>query len=336
MIQIARSVAEAADFVPSAVAIGNFDGVHIAHGALIGMAREGGKRLGAAPTVLTFDPHPAKIVAPERAPKLLTTIEDRCRLLLAAHVEQILILPFTQEVAKLTPEEFVAQIIVAALRAKLVVVGENFRFGHKQAGDTKVLAQLGEKYGFETQFMQVSTCRGRIVSSSNIRGFIESGNILEAWRFLMRPHCIVGDVVQGRGVGTKQTVPTLNLHAPGAVLPRTGVYVTRTRRLRDGWRWNSITNIGYRPTFSDGAPELSVETYLLDPFDGDTTERIEVEFLHRVRDERKFESPEALKKQILRDVGRAQAYFRHNRNLRGGDILMADSGRKVWRFQRGN
>jgi len=316
--QIARSLAQASDFAPSALTIGNFDGVHIGHRRLIAHIREAAQVIDARPSVLTFDPHPARIVAPDRAPRLLTTVDERCTLLESAGIEQIFVLPFTREIAQLSPEEFVRDIVAAALKTKMVIVGENFRFGHKQAGDTRVLAQLGKQYGFETCIADVIECRGRVASSSAVRSFVTEGDVDNAWRFLARPYSIAGEVVRGHGIGSKQTVPTLNLKTSSEILPRVGVYVTRTRDLRNNRRWNSVSNIGYRPTFADAADELSIETFLLEPLTGESPEQIEIQFLHRVRDERKFENPEALKAQIFRDVNRAQAFFRHNRKLMKG------------------
>lgn len=323
--RIARSVAEAADFAPSALTIGNFDGVHIGHRRLIEQVCAAAARTGARPAVLTFDPHPAKVVAPDRAPRLLTTIDERCALMGDAGIEQIFVLPFTREVAKLTPEDFVREVVAGAMKAKVVMVGANFRFGHKQAGDTRVLAELGRRYGFETCIAEVVECRGQVASSSAVRRLVSEGDTDGAWRFLARPYAIAGEVVHGRGVGSKQTVPTLNLKTAAEVLPKTGVYVTRTRERGGGRRWQSITNIGYRPTFADvagSAPgsiqELSIETFLLEPLKGDAPARIEVGFVHRVRDERKFENAAALKAQIFRDVNRAQAFFRHNRQMMKG------------------
>jgi riboflavin kinase / FMN adenylyltransferase len=313
-MRIGRDVAETAGFSPSALTIGNFDGVHIGHQHLLRTTCDFAKSMGASPTVLTFDPHPSRVVAPERTPRLLTTIDERCAWMAAEGIEQVLVLPFTMEVARLTPEEFVRDILVKALRPKIVLVGENFRFGHKQSGDTKVLTELGKQYGFEVCLAEPVTCRGQVVSSSEIRRFLDSGEAGMAWRFLGRPYSIAGDVVHGRGVGSKQTVPTLNLKTSAEVLPRNGVYVTRTREIGSGKQWNSISNIGYRPTFESSVPELSIETFLQDPsfvdMPGDAPQRIVLEFLHRLRDERKFESAEALKAQIMRDVKQANSFFR--------------------------
>jgi riboflavin kinase/FMN adenylyltransferase len=184
-----------------------------------------------------------------------------------------------------------------------------------------VLQELGRKYGFTTEEVKAVTVRGRVVSSTALRQLIEAGRVAQAARLLERHYALEGDVVAGRGVGSKQTVPTLNLATNTEVLPATGVYVTRTvgqdsspaRVLQDplfaARVWQSITNVGYRPTFGDGH-ELSIETFLLQPLDGETPRRIRVELLWRVRDERQFPDAQALKQQILRDVGVAQAYFR--------------------------
>jgi riboflavin kinase/FMN adenylyltransferase len=219
-------------------------------------------------------------------------------------IEQALVLPFTTEIARLAPEEFVGQVLLQTLGAKIVLVGENFRFGHKQSGDTKTLGRL-----IETRIVGAVKCRGRIVSSSSVRELIDSGDVSRACRFLNRHYALSGEVVHGHGIGTKQTVPTLNLDTRAEVLPRRGVYITRTVDPDADRKWNSITNIGFRPTFG-GEDALSIETFLLQPLGGETPARIRVEFLRRVRDERKFESPEALKAQIMRDVGRANVFFR--------------------------
>jgi riboflavin kinase/FMN adenylyltransferase len=190
-----------------------------------------------------------------------------------------------------------------------VLVGENFRFGSKQAGNIETLKQLGEKYGFQVEIMPSHIVRGQVASSTAVRDLITAGEVSKACRLLGRPYAVEGRVVSGHGIGSKQTVPTLNLDTAAEVLPARGVYITRTHDLDEAGRsWPSITNAGYRPTFDGDV--LTIETFLLRGLGGETPSRIRVEFLRRVRDERKFESPEALKAQILRDVGRAQAYFR--------------------------
>jgi riboflavin kinase / FMN adenylyltransferase len=306
---IYRSLAEVpADFGPCAVTIGNFDGVHRGHQQImrrvVAIAREHGWKSA----VLTFDPHPTKLVHPDRAPRLLTTPEERAKLIEEQGIDEVLILPFTRDIAKLTPEEFVREILVGKLKTREVLVGDNFHFGHKAAGNAETLSELGRTCGFEADVAKVITCRGRIISSSEIRRLIEAGSVSLAGRLLGRPYTLEGAVVSGEGVGSKQTVPTLNLDTQAEVLPKTGVYITRTRDRGSSREWPSITNVGHRPTF-DGH-RLTIETFLLSGLDGAAPQQIAVEFLRWVREERKFPDAAALKAQILRDVGRAQAYFR--------------------------
>jgi riboflavin kinase/FMN adenylyltransferase len=300
------------DFGPSALTIGNFDGVHFGHRRILHGLQAMAADRGWKPSALMFDPHPTRVVAPERAPRLISTPGRRAELMLEEGIRQVLILPFTRELALLSPEEFVTHVVSERLGARAVLVGDNFRFGHRQAGNVRVLAELGRKLGFETVVVPAVTCRGRVVSSSAIRDLILAGRISMAGRLLVRPYALDGEVVSGRGVGSRQTVPTLNLSTAAELIPARGVYVTRTRDLENGRQWDSITNIGYRPTFG-ASEELSIETFLLEPMAGETPRRIRVEFLWRVRDERKFETPEALKGQILRDVRVAQNYFRRVR-----------------------
>lgn len=309
-MNVYRSLAEVpADFGPTALTIGNFDGVHYGHRQILRRLTALAHDRGWKASVLTFDPHPACVVAPERAPRLLTTPQRRVELMREENLDQVLILPFTRELARLTPEEFVRQLLVARLRARAVLVGENFRFGNQQSGNVAILAELGRKLGFETVAIPAVFCRGRAVSSSAIREAILVGRVAWAERLLQHPYCLEGAVVKGHGVGARQTVPTLNLATAAEVIPARGVYITRTTDREAARQWNSITNIGYRPTFSS-AHELSIETFLLDPLEGAPPHRIRLEFLCRVRDERRFSSPEALRAQILKDVRVAQAYFR--------------------------
>jgi riboflavin kinase/FMN adenylyltransferase len=309
---IARNLQEAAGFKPCALTIGNFDGVHLAHRQLLRSTIEAASEAGLRPAVLMFDPHPACVVAPERAPRLLTSLEERCSLIQEERIEQILILPFTTELARLTPEEFATRFLRDGLGARIVIVGENFRFGCKQAGDTQTLRELGARLGYGVRLLETVRWRGRRVSSGEVRRLVTEGDVATAGRLLERAYAISGEIVTGHGIGSKQTVPTLNLRTAAQVIPARGVYVTRTYELDGARQWNSITNIGVRPTFGDD-DAVSIETFLLDALEGATPGRIRLEFLRRVRDERKFESPEALKEQILRDVGRAKAYFRRVR-----------------------
>ena len=308
------------DFGPSALTIGNFDGVHVGHRRILRRVREIAEEHNWKASVLTFDPHPARVVAPERAPRLMTTPEQRAALIHEEGIQQVLILPFTPEVARMTAEEFVEEILAAALGARAVVVGDNFRFGNKKRGDTRLLKTLGERLGFFTEVVPAVSCRGMRVSSSGLREIVAAGEVARSRRLLMRPYALEGDVVPGRGVGSKKTVPTLNLAPRSELVPKVGVYVTRTTDLNDGRAWESVTNVGYRPTFGADSG-LSIETFLLNPLEGEAPRSIRVEFLRRLRDERKFESPEALKAQILKDVTRARAYFRRSAQWKRQPVL---------------
>ncbi len=296
------------NFGPSALTIGNFDGVHAGHREILRRVAALARERGWKPSALTFDPHPARIVAPDRAPRLLTTPDERARLMGEEGIEQVLILPFTRELAGFPPERFVREIVVDRLDARAVLVGDNFRFGHLHAGDTRMLEELGRQHGFAVEAVKAIRLRGRVVSSSEVRRLIQEGKVALAARLLTRPYALAGEVVPGRGIGSRQTVPTLNLAATAEVLPAQGVYITRTVDPETGRRWNSVTNVGTRPTFGGG--EVTVETFLLDPLEGAGPRAIRVEFLRRLREERRFDDAAALKRQILRDVGRAQAYFR--------------------------
>ncbi|HWE48761.1 MAG TPA: bifunctional riboflavin kinase/FAD synthetase [Bryobacteraceae bacterium] len=306
---IFRSPAEVpASFGPSAVTIGNFDGVHAGHRQIMRQL----KSPGLTPVVLTFDPHPAKVLAPDRAPKLLMTMAQRLRAFESEGIQAVLLLPFSTDLAALTPEEFVRQVLVGTLKARLVLVGEDFRFGHKQAGNIDTLRTLGRQYGFEVSPIAPIEQRHERISSSRVRKLVTEGAVSRACRMLGAPFALEGEVVKGQGIGSKQTVPTLNLAPRNETLPKSGVYVTRTRDIDSTREWPSITNVGYRPTFN--GKELTIETFLLGPFDGSSPQKIEVKFLAFVRDERKFDTPEDLKKQILRD---ASVAIRLHRRLSG-------------------
>lgn len=308
-MRLFRSLEEArGQFAPCAVTIGNFDGVHAGHRRLLDRVKTMAAELGVKPSAVTFHPHPTTVVAPARAPKLLTTPDERAVLMAAQGIEQVLILPFDRSVAILSPVAFAEHVLRETLGARGVVVGENFRFGHRQSGNTETLRELGMQFGFDVDVVLPVVRRGLLVSSSQIRRLLAEGSVAKAMRLLERPYALSGPVIAGEGRGSKQTVPTLNLETAAEILPADGVYITRTRSLKDSRVWTSITNIGFRPTF-DGE-HRTIETFLLEAFAGEPPARIAVEFLRRVRPERKFETAEALKAQILRDVGRARAYHR--------------------------
>ena len=314
MPRLFRSEAEAAagGFAPSALSIGNFDGVHRGHQELFRRLAGWAREHGAKPSVLTFEPHPTRVIAPARAPRLLSSLAQRAEWMGQCGVEQILAIPFTMDFAALSPEEFVERVLVGAAGARLVVVGDNFCFGRKQSGDVSTLRSLGGRFGFKTEIVSGVTYRGRAVSSTAIRALLDAGDVAAAGRLLTRPYALRGDVVSGYGVGSRQTVPTLNLATNAEVIPANGVYVTRVRDLDLPRTWDSVTNIGVRPTFG-GDETLSIESFILAGYSEPAPVRIAVEFLEYLREEKKFPDPVALKQQIFRDVGRAQAFHRRVR-----------------------
>ena len=308
-MKIFRSAAEiGADFGPSVVAIGNFDGVHIGHRQIMRRVVALAREKNYTPAILTFDPHPAQVLAPDRAPKLLMTIDQRIRAMESEGIEAVFLLPFSLDFAKLTPEEFAIRILAKALQARVILVGDDFRFGYKQSGNVDTLQTLGRNLGFELEAIAGVARDGKRISSSGIRNLVSAGALSRACRMLGAPFALEGKVVPGHGIGSKQTVPTLNLDPLNEVLPKTGVYATRTHDLDSGRSWNSITNIGYRPTFNGDS--LTTETFLLDPLHDSAPVRIELAFLKYLRDERKFENPAALKSQILKDVNVTTRFHR--------------------------
>ncbi len=301
----------------SVLAIGNFDGIHLGHQAILRATVERANSLNAVSTALTFDPSPRKVLRPETAPPLLSTSAQRMEWFNVLGIEAVVVLPFTLELARLTPEEFVEQILLRDLRIKAVLVGENFRFGHKQAGDVKRLSELGAKHGFDVVVVPPVVYRGEVVSSTIIRREIAAGDVSHAARLLGRPFVLTGEVVSGAGTGRRFTFPTLNLVAEQELLPARGVYVTRTCLDGETRSHRSVTNIGMRPTFNGSS--LSVETHLLDTQLAATPKRLEVRFWKRLREEKKFSGPEELRAQIASDIARANSFFsrlRHSRAIR--------------------
>jgi len=307
---------------PRAVTIGNFDGVHRGHQMLFAAIEEAARVNGWAAAALTFAPHPARVLKPHAAPRLLSTLEQRLGWMREGGLDQAVVLPFTQELAELSPERFAKEILADTLATRLVVVGDNFRFGKGAAGDIGTLHEMGRRFGFETAIVSGLTVRGVTVSSSEIRSLIEAGRVSWAGRLLGRPYGLSGEVVAGHGVGRTQTVPTLNLKTAAEILPAVGVYVTSVSDLDSGRRWRSVTNVGFRPTFN--GRELAIESYLLSPFEEAAPGRIRVEFHRRLREERAFPDAAALKAQIMRDVARAQAWHRRTAAWTGAALTASN------------
>jgi len=298
----------------SVLAIGNFDGIHRGHQAILRSAVARAQALHAVATALTFDPSPRKVLRPESAPLRLSTNAQRMEWFSALGLEAALVLPFTLELAQLSPTDFVEQILVRDLHVKTILVGEDFHFGHKQAGNVNLLKELGTKKGFDVLIIAPVQYRGEIVSSTIIRREVAEGDVSHAGRLLGRPFALTGEVVSGTGTGRKFTFPTLNLAAEQELLPARGVYITRTFFDGETCSRRSVTNIGVRPTFNGSA--LSVETHLLDFQGTSTPNRIEVRFWKRLREEKKFTGPDELRAQIARDIATANKFFSRLRRFR--------------------
>jgi len=298
----------------SVLAIGNFDGIHLCHQEILHDVARRAALSGDVATALTFEPAPLKVLRPDSAPKRLSTSDQRTAWFRVVGLESAVVQAFTLDLSRLSPEEFVQQILVDQLRVRALLVGENFRFGHKQAGDTASLKKLSERFGFEVIVVPPVIYRGEIASSTVLRREISEGDVSRAGRLLARPFVLTGNVVSGEGIGHRFTVPTLNLQPEQELLPARGVYITRTLLDGETKSRRSVTNIGMRPTFN--GTSLTVETHLLDAPKEFETKRIELRFWKRLREEKKFNSPDELRQQIARDIARAHQFFSRLRRFR--------------------
>lgn len=292
-------------------AIGNFDGVHRGHQAIIRRVLDRARQLDAQAIAITFDPHPLAVLHPDRAPKLITPMAMRLRLLEETGLDATVVLPFTREFSMQSARQFAERVLVRSLRVAEVHEGDTFRFGHDAAAGIKDLEALGKELGFGVASHGSLRVRGVAVSSSEVRRRVAAGQLSMARALLGRPFSILSTTARGRGVGTKLTAPTINLGSYSELLPPHGVYVTRVRIGPGTPPLDAVTNVGTRPTF-DGAG-FAVESHLLDgppPVELTESTPVEVCFLMRLRDERRFPSPEELRAQIMRDVARAKVYFR--------------------------
>jgi riboflavin kinase/FMN adenylyltransferase len=297
-----------AGFGPTIVSVGNFDGVHRAHLRVLREIVARAQQQTIKAVAVTFEPHPTRILRPEANFKLLTPTPEKVRLLGSAGVDAVFLLPFSRDLSLLSPTEFARQILQQGLQAREVHEGYNFHFGHKASGNVTSMAELGRELGFETVSYSEMRLRGEPVSSSHIRKLLSEGKVSRARHLLGRSFSILSTPGRGRGYGSKYTVPTINLSRYEELVPKDGVYITRTRVAEECF--DSVTNIGNRPTF--GADSFAIETHLLNfhPLDLTSETPVEIFFLARIREEIKFPSVEALREQIGRDVKQAQRYLR--------------------------
>jgi riboflavin kinase/FMN adenylyltransferase len=294
-------------FGPTIVSVGNFDGVHRAHQTVLQDIAERARQQIAKSVAVTFEPHPARILRPDSGFKLLTPTPEKLRLLASTGLDAVLLLPFGRDLSLLTPRQFAERILKKKLHACEVHEGYNFHFGHKAAGDVNTLTEFGREMGFTVKIFDEMTLRGESVSSSQIRKLLSTGRVSRARHLLGRPFAILSTPGRGRGYGSKYTVPTINLSRYEELVPQDGVYITRTRVGEECF--DSVTNIGNRPTF--GTESFAIESHLLSfhPIELNADTEVEIFFLQRVREEIKFPSVEALREQIARDVKKARRYF---------------------------
>ncbi len=293
---------------PTVLTLGVFDGLHLGHQLVMKTVVDRARAVGGVPTVITFEPHPRAVLHPESAPPLLQTFDQKIEALTVLGIEQTIVIHFDNAFARMRAEDFLRDVIVDRLHAKEVYLGRGFFFGHNREGNIDLLRRVSEQLGFLADEVPEVRLRGKRIGSTVIRQLLLDGRVNLARRMLGRPYGVEGPVARGDARGVGLGFPTANVQPHNRVIPRRGVYVTATLINRQ-WR-RSVTNIGVRPTFGD-ALEPSVETHLID-WSGDLYgDVLRVRFLHRLRDEKKFDSIEELKSQIERDVTRAERYFEH-------------------------
>jgi riboflavin kinase / FMN adenylyltransferase len=286
--------------------IGNFDGVHKGHLALFDMVKERARLIDGQSALITFDPHPIKVIKPGNGPRLITLTEQKLELIQKADIDVIFCIPFTKEFAAISAQDFVQQILVDRIGVHEIIVGYDYTFGHNREGDIQFLKKTGEDFGFVVHVVEPVYVGDKLVSSTSIRKLVQDGNLPEARELLGRDYQVCGTVVMGKDRGGRLLgFPTANIELIDELVPKLGVYAVHV--MVDNQTLNGVTNIGFNPTFGKGP--FSVETHILD-FEGDLLgKRIQIKFIERLRDERPFGSIKDLADQIGRDILRARKVF---------------------------
>jgi riboflavin kinase/FMN adenylyltransferase len=288
--------------------IGNYDGIHIGHRSIIEKVKEKARLIGGTSMLMTFYPHPVSVVRPDKILCLITPLDARKKLIRESGIDVLFVLSFTEEFRRLTPQEFVENILVNKLGIKGLIVGYDFKFGRGGKGDTVLLKQLSETYGFFFEVVEAVTLDGEKIGSNRIRKLIMQGDVKKAGRFLGRPYMIEGKVVHGDGRGNGMGFPTINLKTDYELIPHEGVYISEVEI--NGKRFPSVTNVGYNPTFNTG--KLSVETHILDYSEDLYGMDLTLYFHEWIRGEIKFDSVDALISQIGMDIRIAKEFFQKN------------------------
>jgi riboflavin kinase/FMN adenylyltransferase len=291
-----------ADGRRAAVTVGNFDGLHLGHQKILRTVREHARQAGQRGAVVTFEPHPMRVLRPDRAPRMIQTLAQRLAGFEQMALDAALVLRFDERLSRVSPEEFIERILVVGVRMGAILVGANFRFGHRGAGDVRLLSEFGKRDGFEVEIVPPVEIGGRIVSSTAIREAVESGDLAAATALLGREFSLTGEIRPGAGRGRTILFPTLNMAPEQELLPKLGVYATECAL--GGKLYSSVTNVGTRPTFNGSG--VTVESHLFGFSETLASGGMEVRFHARIRDEQKFSGVDALRAQIARDIEAAQ------------------------------
>ncbi|MEJ2188371.1 MAG: bifunctional riboflavin kinase/FAD synthetase [Acidobacteriota bacterium] len=294
------------------ISIGNFDGVHIGHQAVLRHVVDRARDLGVAAVAMTFDPHPVKLLRPSESPRLLTTLDQRLDLIALTGIDSALVIPFTHRLARMPARNFVRSILVERLAVREIYIGANFRFGADRTGDVDLLRTMGTDNGFRAEAAPIVTALGGVVSSSRVREAVATGRVGEAQELLGRAVFIDGSVLEGKKLGRTLGFPTINVEVENELAPGHGVYITVVHIASFGKFFPAVTNIGVRPTvYQDSL--TTIESHLLD-FTADVyREHVRIFFLEKLREERTFPSTVELMAQIRSDVEKARAFFSNNR-----------------------
>lgn len=311
-MQVIKGIVELNCFNP-VITIGNFDGVHIGHRKIFDFVRKKASRLNGTSVVVTFDPHTVKVLFKEHPLKLITTTDDKIKLIENCGIDIVICIPFTKEFASIEAEDFVKDIIVNKFHSVCIVVGYDYKFGRERKGDRDLLKKLGKLYGFDVVVLRAYKKKNKILSSTAVRNALYEGNIKEVNQFLGRAYHIDGKVIKGAGRGSSLLgYPTANIIPRQEIIPKEGVYAVRVSIPHLGNKvYKAVANIGKNPTFNN--LNLSYEVHILDFKDNLLGKSLRIHFIDRLRDEKKFHSADELKKNISLDIEKAKKIFSKNR-----------------------
>ncbi|WP_333653621.1 bifunctional riboflavin kinase/FAD synthetase [Dissulfurispira sp.] len=315
-MRIIRELPNRLDYPNPVVTIGNFDGVHIGHQKIFRCVVEKAKEIHGTPMAITFDPHPVRVLAPERGLKILTTFEDKANLISSAGIKVLICIGFSREFAKADPDEFIKDMLGNKLGVKWVTVGHNYAFGKGKKGTTSLLRRRGKKYGFGVSVVRYAKVYDDIVSSSRVRSLLLRGRVCEASKMLGRAYHIEGTVIKGAGRGTSLLhTPTANITTPNELVPKEGVYAVRVSIQKEVY--DGVANIGKNPTFATtfGNMPMSYEVHIFDFNQNLLGEKIKMHFIDRIRDEKKFSGIGELEEQVKKDIQKAREILSKREDL---------------------